>query len=635
MSNLLNLALLVTSITSANLTVYPEHNPTDDSDYLHIHFRIDDVKKNQLTLAQNSKIIYKLGTKLKHDETFIIKICPVGTIDKVSASVNNQSALKDCVSDKYGSLIGLNYYAEVPIYQFRIQTYYKTCFFGGATSEAERSLVTATAEDLKVGGDLNNKNLFYTKSDEIIKKYEDTKNFNYRHYNSVPANEDFRCTLQFNIEGPFDFAGFTDNIKFISNNNEASIFIIEYSGELTSELTPADIVPFPKNDSNVINDRRKAVVNNMKASTYFERSEFLRSDFNFELIKTKKTSKGIPLRIGLERVDEEQRIIDFPIELQNLEYVRFIPFVCKMTLSKVETSSYMFLNSKDCTMVGNTKVLIIADSGTLNFFSYIDKPKIENKISLPAVTMDFKFYSKNNVNTVYTIKGFEERTDAVYDSERRVVYHISYQKTTTTVDNKLIESDTDQTSRVVPIKLNGKDKVEKRLLEALNNWQNFGILLILVFSCVLMGAVYFWGSTILAMISFLIIIIAVFIIKTKTGNRLLNETVVEYKEPSFVDFMTVPGITNHQNRIKLLSGVTTACFKEEKPWITRKSNNKIWMNKIVAEINFYNQELIDADNKAKQLFTALGIDETGFSNNVVKEIKNIENTNETNDRSKI
>lgn len=605
MEKMLTLALLVNAIISANITVYPEHNPLG-ADYLHIHIdKTNLVTKNgpkdsnsKPVVQADRKIIYELPLKLDHDETFVIKICPKGTIDTFTAATNKDEVLKTCLSDNYGSLIGFNHYAEVPLYQFRIHTFYKTCFFGGASSEAERSLHIIPVDDIIKNVDYTKSELFYTKPEDIMKKYEDSKDFKYRLENSSPDKEDFRCTLQFNIAG-FDLDSFEDRIHFEKNTDTASVLIIEYNADKFIVKTDAvvDKREFPKNKDGDINDRREQVVKQLAKSTYFAKSSFDNTKLTYSIAQANKASKGIPLKIKLSQQshvnkDSNLKVLDFPLELNDKEYVRFVPLVCKMMLTSVETSSYMFLNSKDCTVVGNDKVLITGSPTGLKFVSkQHNSSRPSESVTLNAVTMDFEYYAKNEPETIFIIKGLEDRSDAVYDAERRIVYHISYQKLIikSAKDKKEVPTNEDQVPKTIPIKINGKDKVQKRLLGSMDNWQKFGLLLITVFSCVLMGAVYFWGSTILAMISFFIIILCLIFIGIRNQDRILAGGEVEYNKKSFVELLDKDSLALQKARIVSLSNVTPDCFTGEYDFVTKSAKgDKQKVSKIIVDLLKYN-----------------------------------------------
>lgn len=597
MENILKVAILVKLMLGADISVYPEHNPLATSDYLHIHF--SDLG------TQAKKLIYKMPMKFGHDEIFVIKICPTGTVAKLETSNNKERLLKTCFSDSYSSLIGFNHYIEAPLYQFGIHNHYKTCFFGGAPSEAERSLYFMPAEDIIKNKTLNDPTYFYTESEEIVKKYQDSKTFNYRQKMSVQANQDFRCTLQYNIVKGFNINNFEDKTSFQRNDGKPSVLIIEYKADELKEDSKYEVVfsEFPKNDLHTLDSRRQQVVKKLQSSVSFIRSVFENSVIKYKLSSGKKTKLGIVLDMkaskpGVEGDDQ----MSFPIVIKNNEYVRFVPLVCKGVLTEAETTSYMFLNSKDCLMVGKKKVLIASTKGRLKFLTSETVKNPHETIDLSVLTMNFQFFAKNKPEEVFSIQGFLPRSDVMYDADRAVVYHISYQKSASKINNVEQGPPIDPVGRVIPIMTNGKDKIGKRLLGDLDNYQKFFLVVIGIFSCIALGALFIWASSVLAFVAIVIIIIcAIFIGVRNNSYRILEEGKmdVDFQPKSFVEYMKKESIEKHKIRIKNLSEATPKCFQGLAEYGATPNQGSKWVNKVVVDIEAYNKKLnqIDEDSK--------------------------------------
>ena len=598
MEKLIKMSILVNAILAANVSVYPEHNPIHESDYLHLHFNSVDLKQGTEQTA-SKKLIYKLPIKLNHDETFIVKICPEGTVNKITSNNSDEAdVLKACLSDYYNSILGFNHYVEVPLYQYNVHNFYKTCFFGGAVPEAERSLIQQKAEDIHANKSFSEGDLFYTESEEILKKYEDSKHFNYRLKQSEMAKDDFRCTLQFDIADNFNIDNFNGKIHYIKKEKTASIVVIEYD-QLKKENNYNPIIKrFFEEDTTELNNRRAKIVDSLQKSVHFKTSQFLSSKLTYKIMNN-DVKPGEPLRVVLAKPGvKKAELLDFPFTLKKNEYIRFVPFVCKSVFSDMETSSYMFINSKDCIMAGDTKYLIQNDGDKYKFVSLQEDGVIKtNTISLDVLAMEFEFFAKDKDNVVYTIKGFEEFSDVVYDSEKSIIYYVSYQKTETREDGELKTPPATRKSRTIPIEMNGKDKTTKRLLGELDRVQISALFLITVFACVAFGGMFLWGSSILVAISLFIIILCVIVVVSRKDYRILaeGEMSMDYKS-SIASLIPVDNIRKFQSRVTELSLITPEYFKNASKAAAEEIKAK-GNSMVIVDIETYNKKLNNIDKK--------------------------------------
>lgn len=659
MLNLLSFAVLVASITSAHLTVYPEHNPVSKTDFLHIHFTSPDLD-SKLSDKPIKKIIYDLGTKLRHDETFVIKICPEGSIQQLEKNPADNQLYSRCLSDNYDSLIGFNHNVDLPIYQFKVRTYYKTCFFGGAVAEAERSLVNTPAEELKKGGKLQNKDLFMTDVDDIIKTYEDTKDFNYRltstnNKKSKDGNgeyensEEFRCTLQYNKQTKFDYESFTHNIKLIPVAGAPSILVIEYKGkEIEKSKEPSDSIKYPLKDGDQVETRKKKVVNSLMRSTRFKFSKFDDIDFSYKISTTKKGKSRSSFSIGLVVPEMKEIKTQYPLSIPKHTYLRFVPFLCKSMMSDNDVSSYMFMDSKDCTVVGDSKILIANVMGEVKFYQgktvandksnakeekkntqkkedNKDKNPFDEEYTVGLLAMNFLFHAKDDPDKEYSIVGFEERVDVMYDAKRGVVYHITYQKNKTSIKGVEQQDSESKTSLTLAIEINKNTPRSGRILMSSATAQKTSLMVIGIFSCVLMGAVFYWGSTILAMISFLIIIVFLLLMASNIETRRILvdevntpvETEKEYKSAkNMVDLMSIDDIKRHQDSIKYMSNVTLKEYRAEREKQTDESKRNLIRRVIVLQTDY-----IAEIEKAAKMVAHEGVENSGFNADVTQKVK--------------
>lgn len=598
MKNILIILTFIDAIMSVRIEVYPEHNPIDENfDYFHIHLDELDMM-NKKDIISNPKIIYKIP-KIDHDDIFILKICPSGTIDKITDNKNSNNIILDnCLNDIHGSLIGLNHYSEVPLYQYSMYSYYKTCFFGSAASEAERSLISMPIENIINNEQNENENLFYTNNEEIMEKYEYSSNFNQRLLQSEKTAKDYRCTLEFNLGGLFDARYFEDKVSYIKNNDNVSILVIEYSAEKIlpnpKGVQVFEQLPFDKNKD--ISVFKEEIIRTLNKSLYFQEAFFEKKKLKY-FIKTNYNEGFLPiLEIKNNNSKTTSKIKDRFL-LKTNEYLRFIPMVCTFVLSAAETTSYMFLSSNNCIEATKNKHVIVNNEGKYAFATAREgKLQLNDQVEIDITTMNFKYFIKNEPGVLYSITDLEEKTDIVYDNVNQIIYHLNYQKTNITNEkNKsLSESNINKSEgKPIKIKINGKSKINKIFSET-NKAFTIGLIAVFAIGFIIFGIFQSWIA-VLKIVIVILCLLAGMSTTTYIKQGELKDKSSEIKNnSSFVNKFMKEHIEEQQKRIKNLSSITPSCFENIDICIDNKEYEIKGSSRIVVNVDTFNTLLKNA-----------------------------------------
>jgi hypothetical protein len=347
-------------------------------------------------------------------------------------------------------------------------------------------------------------------------------------------------------------------------------------------------------------------VKTFRSTVVFKTSSFDTTTITYALENTSSKSSGpIPIKLkAFRKKEKEPKIIELPLSLKDNEYVRFVPYVCKSILTPDQTSSYMFLDSRECTLAGPNKVVVAQKQGKLVFYTTgVNGLETKASIDLTVLTMDFEYWGKKMPNTVYTIRDFVDRTDAMYDEERRIIYHISYQSLTKTVDGKTENIDVDMVNRIIPVKSNGNEKIKKRVLGGdMSGGQRFFVFLIVVAAMVGILGMMLWASYILMLLSFVFIVFFTIMTFVLDKGRILEGNVdVEYKKGGLVEQLDVESVKVHQERIKSYAHVTLNCFSKPAECGYNGPESSAWIRKRIVDVTKYNGilEQVEKDFKKK------------------------------------
>lgn len=619
-TTILVIAFTISVYSSELVGLYVEHNALDKNpDFVHLHLAPKETREigsaNSNGISK-PKLVFRLPTKLSHDDTFELRICKPGTAAAASSG-ENPDLTENCVSDQFNSILGLNYDTELPLYQVAYNNFVKTCFFGVAIFEAEHSYNKMSLDDLYQGKTSTDSSLYYKEATEVVEKYEDSKAYNMRMYQNT--QDDIRCTLDLDTTENLQESAFTGDLFYQKNSGKLSVLILDYNfqGEqFRNENHVSKTMQFPEPDYNDMEKKRQQIVNKMKKALVFETSTFEDRKLTFSVQNGKQD--GIPI-LTVNAGGDHTSVHQLPFLIEKKSYLRFIPVVCRELLSTQGELSYMFLDSNECDTVSKNK-FVITDLGKGFNFLYLDGQKAVSKPSLDLnyFAMNFHYYPKDEPLEVIKLKGFEKRCDIIFDEDKSVVYYVCYQKIREFFNEKEKPiNEEDLQNKIIKIVNNGDNKVHKRLLSVNGKAAKFLLIVIVVCAFVAVLSVFFWSMQILTIVMLFVIVLCVIgIFMTGSDDRILASTndgkvEVAYKR-SFSAFLNKRQMRMEKARIERMNEVSPNLFTKYTPQ----------GECVIADIDTISSEMFKADKalgeKAKILLSK-GTNKQASKNNLTED----------------
>ena len=441
--------------SQAKISYYIDRQTTlNGRDYLHLFLHENPNHKGQ-------KLVYEIPHRFRNKEVFKLKICNKGTKKKLrdiedtsNLKVTNDILEKNCLHDTFNTRSMIDYEQRILLEQIPVYNLYKLCNFGFAYFEAEKSFLFTSRYTLitKKLISHNEEKLYYVDTTAVGKIFNEgyKKNFREKGYNTNVNN---RCINEFKQKNgdftEFEISKFIQKIMFFDDDENKSTLIIEYDFGIDFLGEKPVIRDF--HDTEVVDNKTKTqyrddIINDMKKDFVFKKIEFKQSNLKMSISETSMDleaikNKSLTVKDSLKS-DKKNLLINvdingttllqskFNIGLAKNTFIRFFPMLCYNQINKKAKVSYDFFGNYSCMPLSRNKILLSRNQKNQLYFLQEENNMIYSyrKIELGATEMNLDFYSKEDSSKHYSIEGFEEKCDGIYDGKLSLFYFICYQK---------------------------------------------------------------------------------------------------------------------------------------------------------------------------------------------------------------